>query len=73
MKEKKRERKEGESFRERDYTFSLNILVIGLVVSGGARGKELFRDKSNKSRPETWRFDKLREVGAFLLLGLFFC
>ena len=36
--EGKRGRKR-ESFRERDSTFSLNFLTIGLTVSGGARGR----------------------------------
>ena len=62
--------KEEGSFRERSSTFSLNFLAIGLTVLGGAREKVHPRGKSFPSRPESRSFDKLQEVGVFLLLGL---
>ena len=58
--------------RERSYTFSLNFPAIGLAVSGRARGKVHPRGKSFASRPKSGSFDKLQEVGVFLLLGLVF-
>ena len=38
-KSRKERRRERESFRERDSTFSLNFLTMGQAVSGGARGR----------------------------------
>ena len=71
--EKKREKeRERESFRERSSTFSLNFLVIRPTVSGGAGGKVHSRHKSFALRPKLGSFDKLQEVGGFLLLGLIF-
>ena len=67
----KRKRNE-ESFRERSSTFSLVFTVIGLAILGRARGKAHPRDKSFASRPESGSFEKLQEVGVFLLLGLVF-
>ena len=69
MGKRKRKRREEES-RERGSTFSLNFLVIGLSVSDGARDKVLPHDESFKLRPKTWSFDKLQEVGVFLILRL---
>ena len=66
----RRERKR--ELRERSSTFSLSFPAIGPTVSGGARGKAHPRDKSFKLRPGTGSFDKLQEVGVFLLLGLIF-
>ena len=45
---KRGEKEEEKSFRERSSHFSLDFPVIGPVVSDGARGKELPRDKSYK-------------------------
>ena len=69
MEKRKRKRREEES-RERGSTFSLNFPVIGPSVSGGARDKVLPRNESFKLRSKTRSFDKLQEVGVFLLLGL---
>ena len=66
----KRERRE--SPKERSSTFSLNFLAIGPTVFGEARDKVLPRDRSFALRPESRSFDKLQEVGVFLLLGLVF-
>ena len=65
------EEKERESL-EREALHSLDFLAIGPAVSGGVRGKVHPRGKSFASRPESGSFDKLQEVGGFLLLGLVF-
>ena len=57
---------------ERESTFSLNFLAIGPTVSGEAKDKVLPRDRSFAPRLESRNFDKLQEVGVFLLLGLIF-
>ena len=56
-----------ESFKERDSTFSLNFLAIGPAVSSRARGKVHPHGKGFEKRSELGSFDKLREVGLFLL------
>ena len=66
----KKKIKDGESFRERSSTFSLSFPAIGPTVSGRARGKVHPHDKSFTLRPKSGSFDKLQEVGIFLLLGL---
>ena len=63
---KEREGEEG----ERSSTFSLNFPAIGRSVSVGVRRKVLLCDEGFTSRQESWFFNKLREVGVFLLLGL---
>ena len=68
----KEKRKEEKCSRERNSTFSLAFQAIGPAVSGGARGKAHPRGKSFASRPKSRSFDKLQEVGVFLLLGLVF-
>ena len=62
----------GENFKERSSTISLNFLAIGPTVPGGARGKAHPRGKSFASRSESGSFEKLQEVGVFLLPGLVF-
>ena len=62
--------KEEESFRERSSTFSLNFSANEPVVSDEARGKVHPCGKSFTLRPKLGSFDKLQEVGVFLLLGL---
>ena len=59
--------KERESFRKRSSTFSLNFPVIRFAVSGEARGKVHPHGKSFASRLKSRSFDKLQEVGVFLL------
>ena len=74
-KEKKKERKKRKRKRElieRSSTFSLNFPVIEPAVSGRAKGKVHPHGKSFAPRPESKSFDKLQEVGVFLLLGLVF-
>ena len=61
-----------ESPREKSSTFSLNFPAIGLTGSGEARDKVLPRGRCFALRPESRSFDKLQEVGVFLLLGLVF-
>ena len=69
MGEGKKKKRKGE-LRERSSTISLDFPVIGPGVSGGARGKVHPRRKSFASRPKSGSFDKLQEVGVFLLLCL---
>ena len=66
-KKEKRERKreKGGEFRERDSTFSLDLLVIGPLNPGETKGKV---DPHCKSYACLWSFDKLREVGVFSYL-----
>ena len=68
--ERKKARKDRESFRERSSTYSLSFSTIGPAVSGGERGKVHPRGKSFASRLESGSFDKLQEVGVFILLCL---
>ena len=69
----KREREKKErDFRERSSTFSLEFPTIGLSVSGEARSKVSPHGKGYTWVPVLWSFDKLQEVGVFLLLGLLF-
>ena len=69
-KNKNRGKKRKEEGRERSSTFSLVFPAIGPSASDGARGKVLPRYKSFKYTPKSGSFDKLQEVGVFLLLGL---
>ena len=71
MGEKKERGKEGENFRERKSTFSLDFPVIGPSNSGETRGKVDPHCKSYIWVPLLWSFDKLREVGFFTYLFLF--
>ena len=68
---RERERKERD-FREISSTFSLESPSIGPSVSGEARSKVAPHGKGYTWVPVLWSFDKLQEVGVFLLLGLFF-
>ena len=70
-KKEKKEKEKGE-LRERSSTFSLDFPAIRPAVSGGAIGKVHIRDKIFAPRPESRSFDKIQEVGVFLLLGLVF-
>ena len=72
--EEKEERKvrERESFKERSSTFSLIFPAIRPSVYGGAKGKVHPSCKSFASRPESGSFDKLQEIGVFILLCLVF-
>ena len=54
--------------RERSSTFSLEFSAIGLSIFGEARSKVAPHDKGYKWVPVLWSFEKLREVGVFLLL-----
>ena len=68
---RERERKERD-FRERSSTFSLELPAIGPSVFGEARSKVSPHGKGYTWVPVLWSFDKLQEVGVFILLGLFF-
>ena len=70
--EKGRKEREGEGRRvEREALPYLYIFpTIGLSVSDRARDKVLPRSESFKLRLKTRSFDKLQEVGFFLLLDL---
>ena len=57
-------------FRVRSFHFSLDFPVIGPSNFGKTRGKVDPHCKSYAWVPALWSFDKLREVGVFLLLGL---
>ena len=70
--EEKKEKERKRELRERRSTLSLNFQAIRSVVSGEARGKVHPRRKIFALRPESGSFDKLQEVGVFLLLGLVF-
>ena len=59
-------------FRERSSTFSLGLPAIGLSVSNEARSKVASHGKGYTWVLVLWSFDKLQEVGVFLLLGLSF-
>ena len=59
-------------FRDRGSTFSLDFQAIDLSNPGKARGKVNPHCKSYAWVPELWSFGKLKEVGAFFLLGLIF-
>ena len=63
-KEKEKRRKEGDSSRDRSSTLSLDFLVIGQLVFGGARRKVHPRGKSFASRPKSRSFDKLQVISA---------
>ena len=68
---RERERKERD-FRERSSTFSLEFSAIGPSVSSEARSKVAPHGKGYALVPILGSFNKLRKVGVFLLLGLFF-
>ena len=68
----KRKRKERRNSRERGSTFSLDFLAIGLSNSDETKGKVDLHCKSYAWVPILWSFDKLREVGVFILLELIF-
>ena len=57
-------------FLERESTFSLDFRSIGPLVFDGERRKVVLRGQGNAWAPVSWSFDKLHEVGVFLLLGL---
>ena len=69
MREKKEERERINS-KERGSTVSLDFPVIGSSNPGETRGKVDPHGKSYAWVPVLWIFEKLREVGVFLLLGL---
>ena len=62
----RKEREKIRDFRVRSPHFSLSFPAI----SGGARGRVHPHDKGFTQIPKFGSFDKLREVGVFLLLGL---
>ena len=68
----KKEERERINSRERDSTFSLDFLAIGPSNSNDTRGKVDPHCKSYAWVPVLWSFDKLREVGVFILLELIF-
>ena len=71
--EKERERgKKKRDFRERSSHFSLDLSAIGPSNFGETRGKIDPHCKSYAWVPVLWSFDKLREVGVFILLELIF-
>ena len=68
----KKEERERRNSRERGSVFSLDFPTIGLSNIGETRGKVDPHYKSYVWVPEVWSFEKLREVGVFILLELIF-
>ena len=68
--EKKERGKEGESFRERESTLSLDFLAIDPSNPGEARGKVDPHYKGYTWVPGLWSFNKFREVGVFSYLDI---
>ena len=69
-KRRERVRKEESLERERGSTLSLDFPTIGPSNPGETRYKVDLHCKSYAWVTILWSFDKLREVGVFLLLGL---
>ena len=66
--EKKERGKEGESFRKRESTFSLDFPTIGPSNPEKTRDKFDPHGKGYAWVPVLWSFDKLWEVGVFSYL-----